>query len=80
MIRILGAVMLAGGVFWVGSASAQSCQTDFDGNGVTDEADFEILRAHFGAIEGDETYSAAVDLDGDGEIGLGDLNVFNSCK
>jgi hypothetical protein len=73
----MGSLVLLGS----GAASASvSCETDFNGDGVTNETDFEILKSQMGATDDQEGYSPAVDLDGDGQVGLSDLNVFLNCN
>ncbi|MHA7838980.1 MAG: dockerin type I domain-containing protein [bacterium] len=86
MVKVLGAAVLAASVLLLGggmsaSAAEGACGlTDFNSDGVTNEADLEILKSYMGATEDDEFYEAVVDLDADGEIGLGDFNLFLSCS
>jgi hypothetical protein len=82
MMKVLGATLLMGSLVLLASGTASadvSCETDFNGDGVTNEADFEILKSQMGATEDHEGYWPAVDLDGDGQVGLSDLNVFLNC-
>lgn len=61
-------------------AQQQSCETDFNGDGVTDEADVEILRSVLGAQASDEGYLARVDLNGDGAITIADYGILLGCN
>ena len=81
-MKVLGAALLIGSFVFLASgiASAGSCDTDFNGDGVTNESDFDILKAVIGSSEGGEGYSPVVDLNGDGEIDLVDLTVYLSCN
>ena len=81
MTKVLGTTLLMGSLvlFASGSASAGSCETDFNGDGVTNEADFEILKSHMGGNDDYDDFSPAVDLNDDGEIDLADLNVYIGC-
>jgi len=82
MKMVLGKMLLATGVLLCGfAASAEgTCETDFNRDGVTNDADFEILKSYMGATEEDPRFDAAADLDEDGTISLVDLNLFLSCK
>ena len=55
-----------------------SPNSDFDGNGVVDFADFLLFVGQFGTRQGDGRYEAQYDLDGDGAIGFGDFLIFVS--
>ena len=55
-----------------------SPNSDFDGNGVVDFADFLLFVGQFGTRQGDGRYEAKYDLDGDGAIGFGDFLIFVS--
>lgn len=68
-------------MFFGFSASAQSsCQTDLNGDGVTDEADVAIFQSSLGKGAGDEGYVAAADLDGSGTVTSVDYGIFLSCN
>ena len=82
MMRVLGAALLMGSLmlFATGSASADVCSaTDFNGDGVTDDTDYEIFKSYFGANEDLEGYSPVVDLNDDGQIDFADLSIFTDC-
>lgn len=49
---------------------------DFDESGVVDFTDFLLFVSAFGAREGQESFDAKYDLNGDGEIGFGDFLLF----
>ena len=49
---------------------------DFDESGVVDITDFLLFVSVFGSREGQERYDAKYDLNGDGEIGIGDFLLF----
>lgn len=61
-------------------AQQQSCETDFNDDGVTDEADVEILRSVLGAQSSDAGYLARVDLNGDGVISIADYGILLGCN
>ena len=63
-----------------GVSAGVPCDTDFNGDGMIDEADLEILKTHIGSTDEDEDYAPAVDLDGDGVVGLMDFNLFLTCE
>ena len=46
-----------------------SCNTDFDGDGDTDQADQAIFEAATGTTSDDPAFNAACDCNGDGVIG-----------
>ena len=82
MMRVLGATLLTLTLtFLAGGAVADiSCDTDFNGDGVTNETDFEILKNYMGATDETEGYSPIVDLNADGRIDVADLNAFLGCN
>ncbi len=82
MMRLFGATLLTLTLtFLTGAASANiSCDTDFNGDGVTDEIDFEILKNYIGATDETEGYTPIVDLNADGRIDMADLNAFLGCN
>ena len=68
-------------ILFATAASAQSsCATDFNGDGVTDEADVAILQGLLGAQQGDEGFNPAVDLNGDGLVSVEDYGILLSCN
>lgn len=82
MIKVLGNVLLTVSVMlFAGSAMAQSCgNTDFNGDGLTDTTDVEIFQGALGSQEGDESYIAAADLDGDGAVTTADYGILLACN
>jgi len=82
MFKVLGASLLAGSlILFAGATSASAtCETDFNGDGVTDEADFEILKSSFGSVDYGDDFPVAVDLNADGAIDLADYNIFVDCN
>lgn len=75
------AVMALAVLLVLGASTAEaSCDTDLDGDGRTDVADFEILRGALGAAEGEPRYVARADLDGDGRISTSDYAVMLACN
>lgn len=64
-----------------GAAMAEnSCATDFNGDGVTNEADVAILQSTLGKSAGDAGYVAAADLDGDGAVTAQDYSIMLACN
>ncbi|MBJ20283.1 MAG: hypothetical protein GY910_09830 [bacterium] len=82
MFRVWGSGLIAAGlVLFAGVSFAQDdCGTDFNGDGITDVADIEVLQAALGSLEGDDDYVAAADLDGDGEVTVADYGIMLSCN
>ena len=81
MRKLLSGGLFAAALFYGFSASAEnSCQTDFNGDGVTHEADVEILRSSLGKAEGQEGYVAAADLDGSGTVTTADYSLMLGCN
>ena len=83
MLKVLGATLLVGSLVLLASSHAfanDACQTDFNGDGVTDEADYEIMKSYIGARDDLEGYSAVVDLNHDGLIDLADFSIFTNCS
>lgn len=63
------------------TAMAQnSCHTDLNGDGVTDEKDVTIFQSTLGKGTGDEGFLAAADLDGDGAVTPKDYSIFLACN
>jgi hypothetical protein len=73
---LLAALLVAASVF----AASADCRGDFNGDGVIDEADYEILKAAMGAEEGDVDYAPHIDLDDDGVIGGTDFFALHSAS
>ena len=48
-------------------------QYDLNGDGVIDQADVDLITAHFNCRTGDACYVAAYDFNGDGVISLPDI-------
>jgi len=83
MMKVLGATLLVGSLVLLASGSASadiSCDTDFNGDGATNETDLEILKNYVGATEDDEGYSPVVDLNDDGRVDIADVNAFLNCN
>jgi hypothetical protein len=83
MMKVLGATLLMGSVVLLASSNVSadvSCDTDFNGDGVTNETDLEILKNYIGANEDLEGYTPVVDLNDDGQIDLADFNIFLNCN
>ncbi len=76
-----GGLVVVGLVFFGWTASAQNaCQTDLNGDGVTNEADVEIFQSALGTAVGDEGFVAAADLDGSGTVTSTDYGIFLGCN
>lgn len=82
MFKFWGTSLVAAGVVLFASAAfaADDCDTDYNGDGVTDAADIEILQAALGSLEGDEAFVAQADHNGDGEITVLDYGILLSCN
>lgn len=81
MRKLLSGGLFAAALFYGFTASAEnSCQTDLNGDGVTNEADVAILQSSLGKSQGDEGYVAAADLDGSGSVTTADYGIFLSCN
>ncbi|MFO0691405.1 MAG: dockerin type I domain-containing protein [Myxococcota bacterium] len=81
MRKLLSGGLFAAALFYGFTASAaNSCQTDLNGDGVTNEADVKILQSSLGKSQGDEGYVAAADLDGSGSVTTADYGIFLSCN
>lgn len=81
MIKTLTTTLLAGSalLFAVSASAQNACATDFNGDGATNAADVEIFKSYMGATDDTSGFDPAVDLDGDGEVGLKDYNILLSC-
>ena len=74
-------LLTLGIVLFSGASMAQnSCETDLNGDGVTDEADVAIFQSALGKAAGDEGFIAAADLDGDGAVTPSDYSIFLACN
>lgn len=81
MLKIFGSSLIAAGiVLFSGAAFADTCDTDYNGDGQTDAADVEILRAALGSNEGDDDYLAQADHNEDGEVSILDYGILLSCN
>jgi hypothetical protein len=81
MRKLLSGGLFAAALFYGFSASAgNSCQTDLNGDGGTNEADVAIIQSSLGKAAGDEGYVAAADLDGSGSVTAADYGIFLSCN
>ena len=82
MLRTWGSVLVVAGVMLFANASfaQHSCDTDFNGDGATDPADFEILKAAYGSSEGDDNFVAAADLNQDGSVTTLDYRIMLECS
>jgi hypothetical protein len=68
-------------VFFAGAAFAgDSCNTDYNGDNVTDDADVAILQAALGTSSGDDGFVAQADHDGDGFITVEDYGILLGCN
>ena len=68
-------------VFFAGAAFAgDSCNTDYNGDNVTDDADVAILQAALGTSGGDDGFVAQADHDGDGFITVEDYGILLGCN
>lgn len=68
------ALLAALGLVVMGAGAAFAAEGDYNGDGVVDEADSQMLVDAIGAVEGDDAYFAAGDHDGDGVISLADVS------
>ena len=82
MRRSWGAVLISSAAILFAQASfaQNSCDTDFNGDGATDVADFEILQAALGASNEEDRYVAAADLNGDGWVTTLDYQIMLQCN
>jgi hypothetical protein len=82
MAKFWGSGLLAAGLvlFATASFADNSCDTDFNDDGITDAADVEVLRAALGANAGDENYNAQADINGDGLVSTLDYGLMLECS
>ena len=84
MIRVWGSGLIAAGALFLASPALANdvctASPDINGDGTVSEADFDILQAAFGTIEGDADFVAAADLNGDGLITTVDYAVLLECS
>jgi hypothetical protein len=60
------------------AAPAALADADYNGDGICDTADQQIIQDAMGTSAGDDGYLAAADYDGDGVISMVDLNEFSN--
>jgi len=65
-------VLATAGLFLATPALAADC--DYDGDGLCDGSDRQIILDAVGSQEGDDRYVEAADHDGDGIISMGDVS------
>lgn len=81
MRKLVSGGLFAAALFYGFTAGAEnSCQTDLNGDGVTNEADVAIFQSSLGKGQGDEGYVAGADLDGSGTVTTADYAIFLSCN
>ena len=81
MRKLLSGGLFAAALLYGFTAGAEnSCKTDFNGDGVTNEADVAILQSTLGKSQGDKGFVAAADLDGSGSVTTADYGIFLSCN
>lgn len=81
MRKLLSGGLFAAAILFGFTATAEnSCQTDFNGDGVTNEADVAILQSTLGKSQSDEGFVAAADLDGSGTVTTADYGIFLGCN
>lgn len=71
MTRTIAAITTLG--LLLAAPAALAAEGDYNGDGVCDAADTQIIQDIQGSVDGDGTYVAAADYDGDGVISLIDL-------
>lgn len=76
----LGVLLLFVGLSATAQSAENSCDTDFNGDGLIDELDVAILQSSLGKSEGDEGYLAIADLDGTGTVTVADYGLMLSCS
>ena len=81
-MKVLRPTLLAASLIFFASAFSAnaSCDTDFNGDGVTDELDFEIFKSQFGSFDDGDSFAVAADLNADGTVDLDDFNIFLECS
>ena len=84
MLKVVGSLLIAASTFAMATASfaQEACpaSTDINGDGVTDGGDVEIIQASLGALEGEEGFVAAADLNGDGHVSTMDYMLMLECN
>lgn len=84
MFKVLGSSLLAAGALLLANPAIAddvcAASPDINGDGTVSEADFDVLKAAFGTIEGDSDFVAAADLNGDGLITTVDYAVLLECS
>ena len=71
--RFLIGVAATGLMLCGASAQAYDAAYDYNGDGVVDSADLELLKAAFNSTDGDADFNPIFDHDGDGFVGGSDL-------
>jgi hypothetical protein len=80
MFKIFGSSLIAAGIVLFASTAIAGCETDYNGDGQTNEADVEIFKGALGSSEGDDAYLAGADLNGDGSVTVLDYGILLSCN
>jgi hypothetical protein len=65
---LLEALLVSGFVLCATTAVAYDADFDYNGDGVVDQLDIDMLAEHFMSAEGDEDYDPIFDHDGNGLI------------
>lgn len=80
-LAVLVVPIALGLALFASAANADTvCDTDYNGDGVTNDADAEIFQSALGSQEGDENYFEQADHDANGVITATDFAVFLSCR
>lgn len=72
MTRVFAGLVMLG--LLLAAPAALAADGDYNGDGVCDAADSQIIQDIQGSVAGDGNYIAAADYDGDGVISLVDLS------
>jgi hypothetical protein len=73
--RFLIGAAATGLIFCGASAQAYDAAYDYNGDGVVDSADLELIKAAFNSTDGDADFNPVFDHDGDGFVGGSDLSL-----
>ena len=76
MTRRIALLLAALGLVLLSAGGAFAAEGDFNGDGVVDGSDQQILLDAVGSVAGDENFVAGGDADGDGVITLQDVSAF----
>ncbi len=71
---LIGAISMAL-LLCVSSASAYDAEFDYNGDGVVDDLDIELIVAAFNTMEGTDGFDPAFDHDGDGMVLSADISI-----